>query len=396
MCSFQSTASTEAGTHGSYPSKILYRPNFCRTMKRIVQFLLQAAVLGLAFAFVLVWFRPALLAPEHAGNGVAAVRSYADAVNRTAPSVVSIYTRTMVSEPMIREDADPLFQRLYRDRRVLRPRSGLGSGVIVAEDGVILTTAHVIDGVDNIFVSLFDGRVAEARVIGTDPGTDLAVLKVELEGLPAAVFDTETRHRPGDVVLAIGNAFGLNHTVTAGIISATGRGDLNLTAFEDFIQTDAAINSGNSGGALVNPEGAVIGINSASLSQDIGAQGISFAISARLATDVLEQILRYGQVQRGWLGANLADPPLVALEGEQQPEGVQISQIYRDGPAWRGGLRPGDILIRADGAPVGTAREFTLRIAEQAPGTEIELVAMRGGQTFTTSATLIQHPPLQR
>jgi S1-C subfamily serine protease len=366
-------------------------------MKRLALFLAQIVLAGLAVAFLLVWFRPELLPTTGATPAASGpVRSYADAVNRTAPSVVSIYTRTLVSEPMIREGGDVLFRQLFGDRQVLRPRNGLGSGVIVSPNGVILTTAHVIDGVDNIFVSLFDGRVAEARVIGTDPGTDLAVLKVDLEELPAAVFDTETRHRPGDVVLAIGNAFGLNHTVTAGIISATGRGDLNLTAFEDFIQTDAAINSGNSGGALINPDGEVIGINSASLSQDIGAQGISFAISARLATDVLEQILRYGQVERGWLGANLADPPLVALEGEQQPEGVQISQIYRDGPAWRGGLRPGDILIRADGRPVGTAREFTLRIAEQSPGTELELVAMRGGQTFTTSVTLIQHPPLQR
>src|SRR6056297_688447 len=364
-------------------------------MKRILQFLLQAAVLGLAFAFVLVWFRPELFTQKHAANGLPAVRSYADAVNRTAPSVVSIYTRTMVSEPMIREGSDPLFERLYRDRRVLRPRSGLGSGVIVSGDGLILTTAHVINGVDNIFVALFDGSVAEARVIGTDPGSDLAVLKVDLDELPVASFDTETQHRPGDVVLAIGNAFGLNHTVTAGIISATGRGDLNLTAFEDFIQTDAAINSGNSGGALINIDGEVIGINSASLSQETGAQGISFAISARLATEVLRQIVEYGSVRRGWMGANVIDPPLVVLEGEDQPAGVQISQIYRGGPAWQSCLRPGDILLSADGAPVGTAREFTLAIAEQSPGAEIELGASRNGQRFTTSVTLIQQPPLQ-
>ncbi|MEX0916106.1 MAG: trypsin-like peptidase domain-containing protein, partial [Wenzhouxiangellaceae bacterium] len=295
-------------------------------MNRIFHFLLQAVVLGLAFAFVLVWFQPKLLSVELAQNGGSAVRSYADAVNRTAPSVVSIYTRTMVSEPMVGEGADPLYERLYRDRRVLRPRNGLGSGVIVSQDGLILTTAHVIDGVDNIFVALFDGGVAEARVIGTDPGTDLAVLKVDLDKLPVASFDTESRHRPGDVVLAIGNAFGLNHTVTAGIISATGRGDLNLAAFEDFIQTDAAINSGNSGGALINVDGEVIGINSASLSQDTGAQGISFAISARLATEVLRQIIEYGSVRRGWMGANVVDPPLLILEGENQPSGVQIAQ----------------------------------------------------------------------
>lgn len=364
-------------------------------MKRSIQFLLQAVTLGLAAAFVLVWFRPEFLPVEGNGKGFPRSGSYADAVNRTAPSVVSIYTRTMVSEPMIGEGADPLFQRLYGDRRVLRPRSGLGSGVIVSADGLILTTAHVIDGVDNIFIALFDGRVAEARVVGTDPGTDLAVLEIELDGLPVASFDTTTRHRPGDVVLAIGNAFGLNHTVTAGIISATGRGDLNLATFEDFIQTDAAINSGNSGGALINAAGDVIGINSASLSQETGAQGISFAISARLATEVMAQIIEFGDVRRGWMGATVTDPPLVRLEGLDQPGGVQIVQIYRDGPAWRAGLRPGDILLSADGSPVESARQFTLEIAEEAPGSEIELVAMRNGQRFTTSVTLIQQPPLQ-
>jgi len=363
-------------------------------MKRLAQFLMQVMLLGLAAAFVVVWFRPELLPIERADES-APVGSYADAVSRTAPSVVSIYTRTMVSEPMIGEDADPLFRQLYGDRRVMRPRSGLGSGVIVSGDGLILTTAHVINGVDNIFVALFDGSVAEARVIGTDPGTDLAVLKIELEGLPAATFDTETSYRPGDVVMAIGNAFGLNHTVTAGIISATGRGDLNLAAFEDFIQTDAAINSGNSGGALINADGEVIGINSASLSQETGAQGISFAISARLATEVLRQIVEYGSVRRGWLGAVVTDPPLVVLEGEDQPAGVRIARIHRGGPAWKAGLRPGDFILAADGSSVASARQFNLNVAEQAPGTEIELLASRNGQRFTTSVRLIQQPPLQ-
>lgn len=364
-------------------------------MKRILSLLIQATVAGLAAAFVVVWIRPDLLrmlGPEPQSQ---APTSYADAVNRTAPSVVSIYTRTMVSEPLIGEDGDPLYRYLYRDRRVLRPRAGLGSGVIVSQDGLILTTAHVIDGVDNILVALFNGEVAEARVIGTDPGTDLAVLKIDRTDLPAASFDTSTGHRPGDVVLAIGNAFGLNHTVTAGIISATGRGDLNITAFEDFIQTDAAVNSGNSGGALINARGEVIGINSASLSQDMGAQGIGFAISARLATEVLAEIVEYGSVRRAWLGANVIDPPLVQLEGDAPPAGVQIQQIYRDGPAWKAGLQPGDILLMANGQPVASAREFAIGIAEQEPGAEIEFLALRNGQRFITMVRLIQQPPLQ-
>lgn len=362
-------------------------------MKRFLAFLVQAALIGLAAAFVLVWFRPELLPIEHVPPADGPV-SYADAVSRTAPSIVSIYTRTMVAEPMLGEDADPFYQRLWGNRRVLRPRSGLGSGVIVSADGLILTTAHVISGVDNIFVALFDGRVAEARVVGTDPGTDLAVLDVELQDLPAASFDTSGDYRPGDVVLAIGNAFGLSHTVTSGIISATGRGDLNLVAFEDFIQTDAAINSGNSGGALIDVQGRVIGINSASLNQDTGAQGIGFAIPARLATDVMRQIVEYGSVQRGWIGASVIDPRLVVLAGGEQPEGVQVDRIYRNGPAWNAGLRPGDILLQADGEAIENARSFTLRIAEMQPGRVVELEAMRGGQRFTTSVTLIQQPPV--
>lgn len=364
-------------------------------MKKLLLLLAQAIVVGLAAAFVVVWLRPdRIQALGVAPQGALAPASYADAVGRTAPSVVSIYTRTMVSEPLIGEDGDPLYRHLYRDRRVLRPRAGLGSGVIVSADGLILTTAHVIDGVDNILVALFSGEVAEARVIGTDPATDLAVLKIERDGLPAASFDTSSAYRTGDVVLAIGNAFGLNHTVTAGIISATGRSDLNITAFEDFIQTDAAINAGNSGGALINTRGEVIGINSASLSQDMGAQGIGFAISARLATEVLSEIVEYGSVRRAWLGAQLVDPPLARLEDEV-PSGVQIAQIYRDGPAWRAGLRPGDILLTANGEPVGTAREFAIEIAEQEPGTEIEVLATRNGQRFITMVRLIQQPPLQ-
>lgn len=355
-------------------------------------------VIGLAAAFVVIWFRPDLLpAFDRLDEQPArAVSSYSDAVNRSAPSVVSIYTRTMVSEPLVQpRPGGDLLETLYRDRMVRRPRSGLGSGVIVSSDGYILTTSHVIRDVDDILVALYDGRVAEARVVGMDPGTDLAVLKVDLEDLPVATLSEAERHRTGDVVLAIGNAFGLSHTVTLGIISATGRGDLNLTAYEDFIQTDAAINSGNSGGALINPDGEVIGINSASLSQNIGAQGISFAISARLARLVMDQIIEYGQVQRAWLGANLTDAPLALMVDNDRPRGVEISQIYRGGPAWQAGLRPGDILLTANGEPVSSARELNLRIADEEPGAELEVQAMRDGQEFTTSVTLIQQPPLQ-
>lgn len=365
---------------------------FRESMKSFLATVAGAVALGLATAFIIVWFRPELMPAPVTVPVQDQTRSYADAVSRTAPSVVSIYTRTLVSEPLT---GDSTLQQLFQGRQIQRPRNGLGSGVIVSSDGLVLTTAHVIRDVDNIFVALFDGGVAEARVIGTDPATDLAVLQIELDALPAASFNTDDDYRAGDIVLAIGNAFGLNHTVTAGIISAIGRSDLNLATFEDFIQTDAAINSGNSGGALINLDGEVIGINTASLSQDTGAQGIGFAIPARLAVSVMRQIVEYGSVRRGWIGATVIDPRLVMLEGRDLPGGVQISQMYRGGPAWQAGLRPGDIIVAVNDQPVGDARQFMLQVAEQPPGTELELLAVRSGQRFTTSVRLIQQPPLQ-
>ncbi len=364
-----------------------------RSMTRIFQFTLQFTVLGLALAFVLVWFRPDLL-PALDQPSTGAPDSYAEAVNRTAPAVVSVYTRTLVSEPLGMEFSDPLFSALYRDRMVTRPRQGLGSGVIISTDGLILTTLHVISNVDDILVALWDGRIAEASVVGADPGTDLALLRIELNDLPVADLSDNVGLRTGDVVLAIGNAYGLSHTVTQGIISATGRGHLNLAGHEDFIQTDAAINAGNSGGALVNPRGKVVGINSASLGQDTGAQGISFAIPAPVARRVADQIIEYGQVRRGWMGADLADVTFNLSGQEGTRSGARITQIYQGGPAWRAGLRPGDVLVRADDQSVESARSLTQKIANLEPGKEVEVEIIRGNQLFTTSVTLMQQPPL--
>ncbi len=352
-------------------------------------------ILGLAAAFVAVWIRPDLLpALRLPSPPEGTTASYADAVNRTAPTVVSVYTRTLVTEPLDLQSADPLFRALYRDRMVTRPRRGLGSGVILSPDGLILTTLHVISGVDDIVVALWDGRTAEAHLVGADPATDLAVLRIDLDDLPAANLATSTRLRTGDVVLAIGNAFGLSHTVTMGIVSATGRGQLNLTALDDFIQTDAAINAGNSGGALINPRGEVVGINSASLSQNMGAQGIGFAIPAALADRIARQIIDYGAVRRAWLGADLGDATISFNPQGNGQQGARITQIYRGGPAWRAGLRSGDILITADGRPIESARDLMLRIARMEPGHEMEVEILRAGQTFTTSIALIQQPPL--
>ena len=362
---------------------------------KFILFTLQFVVIGLAAAFIAVWVRPELLpALQSTPAAAPAPASFADAVNRTAPAVVSVYTRTLVTEPLALDSADPLLRALYRDRMVTRPRRGLGSGVILSADGMILTTLHVISGVDDIVVALWDGRTTEARLVGADPASDLAVLKIDLDGLPAADLASGARLRAGDVVLAIGNAFGLSHTVTMGIVSATGRGQLNLTALDDFIQTDAAINAGNSGGALINPRGEVVGINSASLSQSLGAQGIGFAIPAELAHQIAQQIIEYGAVQRAWLGADLADVTISFNPLSSGQPGVRIGQVHRGGPAWQSGLRGGDILVNADGRPVGTARDLMLRIARLQPGHELEVEVMRGGQMFTTSVILIQQPPL--
>jgi S1-C subfamily serine protease len=344
-------------------------------------------------AFVAVWLRPELL-PALQNPAAPSTASYAEAVNQTAPSVVSVYTRTLVTEPLGTESMNPLLRELYRDRMVTRPRRGLGSGLIISEDGLILTTLHVISGVDDVVVALWDGRTAEARLIGADPATDLAVLKIELQDLPAADLDASAPLRAGDVVLAIGNAFGLSHTVTMGIVSATGRDRLNLTTFEDFIQTDAAINAGNSGGALINPDGDVVGINSASLSQNMGAQGIGFAIPAALAHEIAKQIIEYGQVQRAWLGAELMDVSLNLDLGQRQRPGARLTRIHRGGPAWQSGLRSGDILLSADGQPVQSARQLMLQIASLSPGHDLEVEVIRGNQLFVTSINLIQQPPL--
>lgn len=348
-------------------------------------------ILGLALAFVMVWLRPDLLTKDATGP-----EGYALAVNQAAPAVVSVYTRTLVQESLGLRSNNPLFRALYRDRMITRPRSGLGSGVILDELGHIVTARHVIADVDDIAVALWDGRVAEARVIGTDPDTDLAVLKIELDDLPTAQFAVEQAPRVGDIALAIGNAFGLNHTVTVGIISALGRGQLNLTSLENFIQTDAAINAGNSGGALINTRGEVVGLNSASLSQTLGAQGIGFAIPTPIVLAVASQIIEYGQVQRGWMGADLADSPLpLASEPGAITSGARVVSLASDGPAARAGLIEGDVILAVNGQAVGDARTLAFNVAQSPPGTQIELDILRANQRFITTIRLEQQPPVR-
>ena len=363
------------------------KPGIC-AVSRLFAFIAQFVVLGLALAFVAVWIRPEWLptAPPQPA-------SHATAVSRAAPAVVSVYTRTLIQESLGLRSSNPLFRALYRDRMITRPQSGLGSGVILDEQGHVVTTRHVIDGVDDIAVALWDGRVAPAEVVGTDADTDLAVLKVSLDGLPPARFALDTPPKVGDVALAIGNPFGLNHTVTSGIVSALGRGQLNLTSLENFIQTDAAINAGNSGGALINTLGSVIGINSASINETQGAEGIGFAIPAPIALAVASQLIEYGQVRRGWIGAQFIDPQLRAPYVETTPPaGAEVESVQRPSPAYDVGLMAGDRIVAINDEPIEDARALSFAIAQTPPGATLRFELIRNGQRFVTRINIQQQP----
>ncbi len=358
-------------------------------------FLLRSVTAGLALAFLAVLLIPDLrdriLGNGSQTSGLPTRVSFADAVDRTAPSVVSLYTRTREVRQL-----SPQLQRIFGRAFIEDLRQEMGSGVIMRSDGYILTNEHVVSGVGNIAVALWDGRYASAEVVGADPATDLAVLKIDLDGLPSAPLAVDQQPRVGDVVLAIGNALGLSHTVTLGIVSATGRNDLRALLYEDFIQTDAAINAGNSGGALVNVEGEVIGINTRNLSRAVGGQNIGFAIPIESARDVLEQIIEYGSVQRGWLGANFMDLPLaMQADGSAVRRGVRVRDVDPRGPAWNANLRSGDTLLAINDVETNDARSTLLLVSRMAPGERVSLRIQRDDSVFETYATLIQQPPLR-
>ena len=362
------------------------------TAGSLIAFLIRSAIAGLALAFVILYLWPNISERLSGQDDTPpAPTSYADAVDRTAPSVVSIYTRTIALQPV-----SPRRRKILGKYYVTVQSQDIASGVLVSQDGYILTNYHVIDQVQSISVGLWDGRFAIATVVGSDPETDLAVLKIELDGLPTAPLAEDVNVRVGDVVLAIGNAFGLSHTVTMGIISATGRNDLKSVLYEDFIQTDAAINAGNSGGALINYRGEVIGINTRNVGQAQGAQNIGFAIPIAMAKDVMQQIVENGTVRRGSLGALFSDMRLsMQVDGSAVRRGVQVREVTANGPAWKAGIRAGDKLLSVDGAEVVDARALTLMVAQSEPGEKVELQVQRGAEIFDTYATLIQEPPLR-
>jgi len=380
-------------------------------------FLLKAMILGLAAAFLLVWWKPALLgaatsrvgshipsaqngiadSPDGAARRTLAMPTFADAVARAAPAVVNIYTARVVTERSQAAPLDQLFGDYWPIYRQRVERS-LGSGVIVNAAGTIITNQHVIAGADSIRVQLSDGRIAEAKVAGQDPDTDIAILALSMGNLPIMPMGRSDILRVGDIVLAIGNPYGLSQTVTQGIVSATGRGQLGLATFENFIQTDAAINLGNSGGALIDVNGDLVGINTAVLNRASGGpEGIGFAIPVNLVRGVMEQILAHGHVVRGWLGFMPQD-----LSSQQSAElgigvdgGVTVVNILVKSPAFEAGVRPGDLVTGLNGDPVKNAQDLVSRVSLLRPGENVELDGRHGRQPYKVKLKVIERPTRQ-
>jgi len=372
-------------------------------------FIARFAILGLAMAFVVGLFWPgsgerlrarfgldAAPAPTasqpHVGNGPV---SYADAVAAAAPSVVNIYANKIVTEQAVRMYDNPVLQQLFGGQPTTyqHKEQTLGSGVIVSPQGYVLTNNHVIAHAADIQVLLYDGRIAKASLVGADEESDLAVLKIDASNPPVIPIATGTL-RPGDVVLAIGNPLGLNQTVTMGIVSAIGR-QLNSSSAEDFIQTDAAINLGNSGGALVNAEGQLVGINTLLIGKAAGAEGIGFAIPITTAKKVLDQIIATGHVVRGWLGADYAFVPVAANSGlPAAARGALVTTVYPGSPAAVAGIKPRDILLRLGQDDVLDPADLRRYEAALKPGSKVEVSGLRNGSPFHLEVNVAQRPDM--
>ncbi|MCU5781924.1 serine endopeptidase [Alcanivorax balearicus MACL04] len=358
---------------------------------RLIRFLALPVLAGLLVGFGVLWWHQQGPGSTR-GQGAPSPDSYASAVNQAAPAVVNIYTTQIVSTGAITQD--PLFNRFMEQPRRERALASLGSGVIVADDGYILTSYHVIRDADEILVSLRDGRDAPARVVGTDPETDLALLQIALEDLPKIELNGPDQVTVGDVVLAIGNPLGVGQTVSMGIVSATGRSHLGIATFENFIQTDAAINRGNSGGALIDTRGHLIGINTAILSSTGGWQGIGFATPASIAREVMSDLIEHGRVIRGYLGVTVQDitPSLAETFDMDRVAGGVITQVVVDSPANQGGLQPGDVLIGIDGETMKDGYEAMNRIAGTAPDTKVTLNVIRNRTRMDVEVTIGTRP----
>ena len=377
----------------------------------------QAVTVALALLFVVATLKPDWLqrgsspaapsvialtqsAPQALPVALAggAVTSYSAAAKRASPAVVSITASK--APPRRQRSDDPVFQFFFGDGSRLsqrEPQVGLGSGVIVSGEGYLLTNNHVVEGADDIEVMLNDGRQARAKLVGTDPESDVAVLKIELDKLPAITFGDADKLEVGDVVLAIGNPFGVGQTVTSGIVSALGRNQLGINIFENFIQTDAAINPGNSGGALVDAVGNLLGINTAIYSRSGGSLGIGFAIPVSTAGQVMESLIKDGRVTRGWIGVEPRDltPEIAQTLNLPIKEGVLITGVLRNGPASAGGLRPGDVVVTVANTPVANTAQLLGAVAALKPKSEAAIGVQRGSEALQLTVTVAQRPKAQ-
>ncbi len=384
-------------------------------MQRIWLIFAQSVTACLGLLFVLRLFYPHLLenkqdaivinqvessVSEKDKTTTASIGSYSAAANKAMPAVVNIFTSSKLTTPSPHEQFrdDPLFKHFFgeppENEEGGQPDSSLGSGVIVSEQGLILTNDHVVSSADEIEVALADGRKLAAKVVGTDPDTDLAVLKVEAENLPAITFAANEKINVGDVVLAIGNPFGVGQTVTQGIISALGRNHLGINTYENFIQTDASINPGNSGGALIDVQGNLIGINSAIYSRNGGSMGIGFAIPASIAKQVMEQIAVNGSVTRGWIGIEAQDitPELADSFKLSKAQGSLIAGVLRDSPADVAGLKAGDVLLAINDKEVVDSSGMLNIIAALKPDDKAELKITRAAKEMTVRVAVGKRP----
>jgi Do/DeqQ family serine protease len=384
-------------------------------MRKLFSLLFTVITAGLAGALVALFLAPEMLQPTSptAKPDIKMAQkmplresgpfSYAAAVRKAAPSVVNIFTSKITTESQSMRFKDPLLQHLFGnmlpEQTRQRLQTSLGSGVIVTSDGYTLTNHHVIEGADEIKVVLADGQNVDVSVVGSDADSDMALLKIDSERpLPEIAFAKSGGNRVGDVVLAIGNPFGVGQTVTQGIISATGRSHLGINAFENFIQTDAAINPGNSGGALVNAKGELIGINTAIFSRSGGSLGIGFAIPIDLAEGIMQQLITTGQVVRGWLGIQGQDVTerLAEAFGLHGTDGVLVTGVLDGGPASQAGIRPGDVIIRIDETTPQNSQELMATIANRPPGTKMVIGGWRGSERFAIGVVSGQRPLSER
>lgn len=380
-------------------------------MRKLWLVFAQTATVCLAILFVVSTLRPDLLS-WRARNSIVTIKepavsaparqaaSFSDAARKAMPAVVNIFTSQEVKRPRDPLRDDPVFRYFFGDPSDpgVQRREGLGSGVIVSATGYVLTNHHVVEHVDQIEVALADARKVSAQIVGTDPETDLAVLKIDVQNAPSITFAQSDRLKVGDVVLAIGNPFGVGQTVTLGIVSGLGRSQLGIATFENFIQTDAAINPGNSGGALVDAQGNLVGINTAILSRTGSASGISYAIPVSIARQVMEQIIQKGSVIRGWVGVGVQDITKELAESFKLPgtKGVLISQVQPGGPAEQAGVKLGDVLIAVNDTPVADSVAMLNLIAALEPGVHARLKILRRQATIEVKVTVGRRPKLQQ